>query len=234
MQFRGLMAACAAVAALGVTSAANANAIAYYSGVVKSGYDLTGLFGAANSSLAGLAYQEYFYIDPTAGENVTTTTSEKTFGGSSLGLDSAVTATLIINGHALSVSGDFSDVARTGYNPKTKRSEIYDDAKDQVITGKTITNNEITGGIYSTAAGVIPATYNNYNIKVDNSTVFDLGSSFSFHTTDLSGKDMIDTYGVLSPISAAPEPGTWALMVAGVAMTGAALRLSRRSAAVAV
>jgi hypothetical protein len=37
----------------------------------------------------------------------------------------------------------------------------------------------------------------------------------------------------VSPISGAPEPGVWALMIAGVAMIGATLRVSRRAGAVA-
>jgi hypothetical protein len=35
-------------------------------------------------------------------------------------------------------------------------------------------------------------------------------------------------------VSAAPEPGMWALMIAGVAMIGAALRVSRKQGALAV
>jgi hypothetical protein len=45
--------------------------------------------------------------------------------------------------------------------------------------------------------------------------------------------DVVGTTATYS-VSAAPEPGVWALMIAGVAMIGSALRFSRKQGALAV
>ena len=42
------------------------------------------------------------------------------------------------------------------------------------------------------------------------------------------GLDNVSVTGVLSPVSAAPEPASWALMIAGVGMIGLAFRQARR------
>lgn len=52
---------------------------------------------------------------------------------------------------------------------------------------------------------------------------------FQYYTND-PGTYRIDLTGVSTgPMSAAPEPGTWTLMIAGVALAGAALRTGRRA-----
>ena len=40
--------------------------------------------------------------------------------------------------------------------------------------------------------------------------------------------DFSVTYNDVAVVAPAPEPSTWALMIAGVGITGAALRLGRR------
>ncbi len=215
---------------LGVSSthAFAADDIAFYQGVVTAGYDLTGLFGVAGASLAGDSYTEYFYIDTSKGINTVTSTSDMTLGGSSTGLSAPISAAITINGHTEIISGATYGIARTGYNSSTGRDEIYDAATSSSYTQSGITTNSISSGIYSTASNIIPNHYDGYNITVDNKTVFDLASSFMFYTANYNGVASVNTYGALHALSAAPEPSTWLLMLAGVGGIGLAFRQAKK------
>lgn len=58
-----------------------------------------------------------------------------------------------------------------------------------------------------------------------NGLVFNTGA-FSIADGNTDGEGTLTISG--SPVSAAPEPGAWTLLIAGVACMGAALRFSRR------
>ena len=67
-------------------------------------------------------------------------------------------------------------------------------------------------------------------------TVYD---SFIDGLNDADGNVLVDAQGTLDPtsitigaVSAAPEPATWLLLFAGVAMIGGMLRSGRRRAAI--
>ncbi|MHB8284791.1 MAG: PEP-CTERM sorting domain-containing protein [Caulobacteraceae bacterium] len=228
MRLKILAAAAGLFLAATSTHALAAQDIAFYQGVVTSGYDLTGLFGAAGASLAGDKYTEYFYIDTSKGFSVTSSSSLMTMGGSAFGASAPVSATITINGHTETITGAYSDLARTGYNAATGRDEIYDSAQDYTSTATGMTNNSISGGVYATKSALIPDHYDGYNLAVDNTSVFDLASAFSFHTTTFSGSDVVDTYGTLQATSAAPEPSTWLLMIAGIGGIGLIFRQAKR------
>ena len=63
---------------------------------------------------------------------------------------------------------------------------------------------------------------------------FDLGQGYQYGYADLAGSTLYGiryetTPGVLVGIAAIPEPATWALLVAGIGMTGVGMRARRRS-----
>ena len=218
-----------AAAAACLMTAATASATTYkavYTGTVSSGYDLTGLFTTPDTSLAGLSYKEVFTIDTAMGSLMSTAQSEQVFGGSSFGLSDPVTATITINGKTVSLGSASFAIARTGAS--AGQYQIYDDVQSASFDANGSVNNYIAGGITTDASGIVPTSFSSkgYLIPVDGVVVKDLGSAFLFHTIDKTGKDVVDTYGVLSPTSAAPEPGTWALMFGGIAMIGGMLRIA--------
>ena len=221
----------AATAVLGVTTATAASANvygAYYSGVVVSGYDKTGVFGKADTSLAGLSYSELFTIDTSKGLELSTLTSDSVFGGISMGMASPVTATITIEGHSQTIAGDFFAVARTGEVGYSPLYQIFDDAQHVSFSTAGVTNDFISGGIATTKAGVIKPTFGDYYIPVDGSKVVNYDSAFGFHTLASNGADVVDAGGILKATSAAPEPSTWALMIGGLAMIGLCFRQAKK------
>ena len=88
-----------------------------------------------------------------------------------------------------------------------------------------------TTAVKDTSTGVVIPTYQgdsylNLRFAIDGTTYY---GTADFQTT--SGNDVVlhsITYN-----SAAPEPSTWALLIAGVGLSGAALRRGRRESALA-
>ena len=80
-----------------------------------------------------------------------------------------------------------------------------------------------------TGFGSYTAASNSVWTKVDAGTFTASGTSqsFTFSVPTVTGVDASTGLDSVS-ISAAPEPGVWALMIAGLAMMGGALRLRRR------
>jgi PEP-CTERM motif len=64
----------------------------------------------------------------------------------------------------------------------------------------------------------VPLSAGNYFIQLDPSNIA------------VNGEEVSGSIQVFSGVSAAPEPATWAMMVLGVGVIGAAMRFSRRSA----
>ena len=227
-----------AIAAAALFSAGQAGATVYgaqYTGIVTSGYDLTGLFGTANASLNGKAYTETFLIDTSAGGFFSSTAPnasyQKDLGGTVNGFLASVSASITINGITQSLNGNSLSSARIGYNPSTSVYDIFDKAEDSSSSATTFTDNYITGGVTSSVPGAIPTVFGSYKIAVDGVNYQNLGSAFQFYTVDTgTSTALIKTQGILSPTSATPEPLTWVLMMFGIGGIGIALRSHKRFA----
>ncbi len=127
------------------------------------------------------------------------------------------------------------DIGFDSYFTNNGFAEPGDSTLTATIAGQSLADidlNSIIPGVWTTHAG-----------KADILSAGNYLVSFTFNSPDSPeyAKDVVidqayvvgDSGGGGVPISAAPEPATWALMLAGVGMAGAALRFGRRGLATA-
>jgi hypothetical protein len=213
-------------------------------GAVGDSYDLTGMFGAANTSLAGAHYDLAMTLRPTLGflEYVEGNTSSQG-GTSAFNYPSVVSATLTINGVTVDISGSWYSQALIHPDP--------------VITNSALSQDQL---FYPPGTGS-PDVFNRYvglqhQLRSDSFEEFGIGDcsfpvcSGLFEFESFLNDDEIHNYpwigeqkkvfleyasGYLLPdyirSTAVPEPGAWVLMILGFGATAAALR--RRRAAIA-
>ncbi|MEO6092369.1 MAG: PEPxxWA-CTERM sorting domain-containing protein [Novosphingobium sp.] len=195
--------------------------ITYTGSVAEGTFDYGGVFGTPSAYLSGLAYTAVFVLDTSLGIYASGCGDgycySQYYGGQYNGSTSPVTAILNINGKShvfLGTSGfssSFSDVA-TG---------VYSQHQDQVHDG--ISNDDIYGYAHSFDDSLIPASVTEpFNIYAYNVIYRQLYFQIStpIGVTYSNGYDSIAS--VIS--SAAPEPASWALMIAGMGAVGGAMR----------
>ena len=125
-----------------------------YTGTVGIGYDQTGVFGPANTSLSGDPYTVTYTFDTTKGVTYSSPGENYALGGygSATGQPSpSLGAVVTINGHSVSIGGmDFGQIqAGAG-------RFVYDDARDYFIyNADTHLYNIVYNGILS-PDGMIP------------------------------------------------------------------------------
>lgn len=127
---------CATTAlALMAIPASAATMKAVYSGKVNYGYDQTGIFGSAGADLSGLDYVLTYVYDTSKGWRWTGTGYDQIYGGAGYGNESPiVAATLKINGHSTSFSGDYFGMAYA-YSDQSSYSYRYDYAYNYSYDG---------------------------------------------------------------------------------------------------
>jgi len=207
-----------------------------YTGLVDSIYDMTGMFGAIPQPQGLIPYTSVYTLKyPTPGVNVTSPVpnSLEYAGGTQLGLPSPVSGTLTINGITQSFAGSYIGLAFQGDSnfPDTIAHRVEDKGTIQGIAFDNYIQNSIfdyAGNMVSSADFTAAL---NYTLQGNNIT----GGDFQFYSTDAQGNELIKTFGNLHPIQitiaavpvqppAVPEPASWALMLAGFGMCGAAMR----------
>jgi hypothetical protein len=252
MSIRRILLVAAAVAcATGFASSASATVmIATYAGTVTTGQDLTGEFGS-RVDLSGLSYVATFRYDTALGSTGFSSPPDfdERAGGSSYwpsGFASPILAgTLTLEGVTRSFSFDsMGDVSMASGTTTFPAPDTY---------------GYFFAGGYNT--GVAPGGDLESSLSMSIYTLFgasslsdpfsgSLGSSLAPYSTGsfsiIDQPDLgVPTYlhnasATLAPetvsiaVASVPEPGTWALMLAGFAGLGAALRWQRRGAALAV
>jgi hypothetical protein len=200
-----------------------------FHGIVSSGFDGSGEFGVAGSSLTGDRYTTTYRFDDSEGVRTTLPPYlDQVIGGPFDGhTDPSLGATLTINGHAISFNG--ADLGLEENYPLGGSVSSY--AADLAPPG------QFDAGFIgnSLAAPGVPASLD---------TAFSAGGTpgvngfiNGFQIANGPGKyEVAFATGFFSPESVAvsvessvPEPTAWALMIAGFGILGVGRRLSRQS-----
>ncbi len=211
-----------------------------YTGSVKSGFDETGEFGAANSSLDGKSYKAiYTFDDATPGIYTDTfgTFFKETYGGINYLNVSPVSALLTINGIAQSFSGVFNGIAHQE-NEDSSLDKVYHYVEDYNPDGDDYYHDTLYNYIYSYPNNIVDSIDLtgplNYAVQ-DQDHAY--GYAKIFHKDYVDDTGLRYAYANLSPqsvtITAVPEAPTWMTMIAGCGCVGVALRRRKSKQALA-
>lgn len=219
-----LVAAVAAAALAGAPAASAAILVATFTGTVNDSVaNDFGLFGGGD--LTGDAFVARYTFDTAKGDYSTSGGYEHQEGGSlSGGFTPPVTATLTINGATQSFDGTYASGVR----------DFPGDAYLQYFSGyrysdATIFSRHIVNLLANYGTPSIFSTISLTDVPISGIAFFESGNRIT--------GDYLSTYldltgpGTLIVTGGVPEPATWALMISGFGIAGAALR--RRRAAVA-
>jgi hypothetical protein len=223
----------AAVTALSSGTASAGPVTATYQGFVSGGYDQFGVFGAANIDLTGDAFTTVYTINDAALGATTYSDSNVSYiyGGVGFGsLAPAVSAVVTINGHSLSIAGNYEGEA---YQSTSASDYLVDHFANSAIAPGTnaeaqnyvlsVSDPFTTSGDYHTPLfhQVQPGDSSFGEVLVYNeSTGYSLDVALTNTSVSISG------------LTEVPEPASWAMMIFGLGCVGVQLR--RRTTNVAL
>jgi hypothetical protein len=126
----------ATLAFFGTVSPASSDIVhVTYTGVVRDGYDQTGVFGPANTSLAGQPYIAAYTFDTSIGQTFSSPTYNYAVGGyisATFQPSPSLGAFVIINNHTVTIGGAaFGQLYGLGGGGGT--TTVYDDARDYFV-----------------------------------------------------------------------------------------------------
>jgi hypothetical protein len=246
MKFSGILLAGVAAISLSATSAQAALIDLTWTGLA-SGNDGLGLFGAAGA-ITGAAYTATYRFDTNVNFNANTTNgTEDVTGGSFFNPALAsplISASLTINGMSVSLNGL--------YDSQYFRANGQGQSNVSTLAQRELTGNpapyggelfqrvfQFTNNVYGGPSLTQPGTFN--FTAADNP-----GGNFSYFNRDAMGNLSGPTTGlsitptslviaaapvVTPPTGGVPEPASWAMMITGFGLAGAALRRRRLAAA---
>lgn len=228
-----------AVAALTMAApAAAAPTTVTVTGSVMSGVDAGGQFGVAGASLAGRPFSAIFTIDQATGSTLSETATSSYLAG--MAAASPISAVLTIGDASYRFAGSYNGMVRVtdaAGNGGTDSAQFFVDDTD--LSQKPNDNTLLSLGfdtlrnvLSSPAFGAV--TVSDLSLADNAKGVLKIanrdGTTGAFGAptvADLSVNTI--SASVMSPV---PEPATWAMMVAGFAMAGVALRRRRVDARV--
>lgn len=239
----------ALAAALAVTTTpVAANAAIYlitYTGTISNGYDETGVFGAANTYLTNAAFTAiYTLTDPTPGAFAYIGGIESaTYGGTGYGVAAfPVSATIKINGITKAIAGTYSSLARQrdGY-PSQDEDRIDHSAANHYDDGINYRYNSISSIVRSSVNNIVNSSnYTdplNYTLQAGDiqdgqfgfiDGIFAPGAGYITKFNVYAFGYLNITSVTIAPVSAVPEPATWAMLLAGFGFVGGAMRYRPR------
>jgi hypothetical protein len=229
--------ASAAIAAAALLIGASTASAAIYeitlTGDTESINDFDNVFGLGGETVGSAAnitnqpFVETFYLN-TAGGNAASSSTfvsfDNIFGTSP---PYALGATLEINGQTFStLGGNYSYLAIEG-------ADYYGESNDVVATDPN-ENNDISFDIHSNTGAPLPTTVTQTFSAALNSTDYEVLDSFSDSNAGgeyfTAAGNLYPTEITISEVSAAPEPASWLLMIAGVGGVGLVLRRTKKLA----
>lgn len=210
----------------GASPAAAAVKTATYSGTLQSGNDLTGVFGAANTNLAGVSYIATFTYDRNLGGSQSTNPGlfDSSAGGIFYGTGSPmISASITINSITKSFSAGFDDLALTSANPF---QQVWHIAQRKVLGADWVQakfNPLIAAGSLDQDVAPNAATgTGSFQIYAYDS----LTAATTAFATGVFANQAIYSVGDAS-VAMVPEPASWAMLIAGFGLTGAVMRRRR-------
>lgn len=214
-----------------------ANAATYlttYTGTIATGSDGLGAFGTPGASLVGLAFTAVFELtSPLPGAFTGSAPAfEYISGGSSLGpgVPSPVSGKLTINGNTVQFFGSELGVAQINNETPVGVDQIryyaeHNSGDFRYVLGASAfsTNNFINLTNLTT-----PVSYTLNNPGDGSVGNFDIRSLTNLSAPKSTASFNVSSVTVSPFASAVPEPATWATMLLGFGLMGAAMRYRRR------
>jgi hypothetical protein len=226
-QFRKLAVAVAASGLLAAMPAAAVVKIAKYTGTVAYGFDQTGVFAAPGSDLTGYSWVATYTYDKALGGYQFTdgVNYDNSYGGPGYGIAGSpvLSSTITINGVTRSLPGAWAGYAYTGTYPFVQH--YNQDYSDDGITYISNYNNN-----YSYVAGTPASLDQNFGpVASAISYGYTQWEAFDYTTSTYTeyAYASMSTDAVYSVGNAVPEPASWALMITGFGLVGAAVRRRR-------
>jgi hypothetical protein len=218
-----------------------------YSGTITSGTDVTGVFGAPNTDLAGLHYTSTFVFDTSLGELIQLgglSDTEDLRGGTLYApfATPLVSSTFQIGATIVSVrSNDVGELYAHLDGDVDGFGNIHSDSFANTawsFADANVFENEINGSEIQNLTGALPggfvSPFTYHAVAGDTLLGHFFYEHYNFHTQaeqTVTAELAPDTivFGAVAgpPPTGAPEPATWAILLAGFAGLGAQLRRVR-------
>lgn len=203
-------------------------------GTVKRGAGNDPVFGVSNLDLADLDFVAVFRFDTSLGNHLQSPTFESAFGGAPHGVPSpSLGGKLTINGVTVFVPGAFSGTVSTANGGAfgSTIQNISDRSSDEGRTHRTLYSE-----IRTTKPSSIGVSFDTpFTYQVDPQDRVVTYFEFQTYVPDNERNPYRNAFGELSPRTVrletvVPEPATWAILICGFGLAGAALRRRRRLA----
>lgn len=234
-----LLIATASLVALS-NSASAATVIVTITGDVASASDLPRIFGTLGTNLVGLPFSATLSYDPTVGERDTTATADSVFGGSMEGYPTpSLGASFTLNGKTFNIAGTNSTSILAANDPGSGYSYYnFTDSTDFI----GIPNGQVWVGLNffishpdsplsnldNPYVGNGLSGYGQFNIATFVNGSFNAGANVQLTNFSISSPNANSGIGNSGSVAGAvPEPASWAMMIGGFGLLGAALRRQR-------
>lgn len=200
-----------------------------YDGVVRTALGPSSLFGAPATELVGSAYRAVYLFDTEVGRTAREATFQSVAGGTDIDEPSPwLGASLTVNGVTVQLLGDKRSVAATASGQNFARvSSVAVHNPDPDSFGE---RSQMWHSIF------VPRGTSAIATRLDQPFVYDLSPGDVIERADFEIREPLDVRRLccttqfsftpqrVTVALAVPEPATWAMMVTGFGLLGAALR----------